>query len=104
MARLTCVAKVRKDGSLAVPKVVREQLGLQAGDELKIVMQRSSTRNPLPQIQEKLDSLFEPAEGQRWLHTRQAALDGRAPIDLITHGEADRVLQILVRLEEGMHN
>ncbi|MCI0696019.1 SIR2 family protein [candidate division KSB1 bacterium] len=57
----------------------------------------------LEEVENKLNSLFEPAEGQRWLHTPLAMLDGRRPIDLITHGDADRIMQILVRLEEGIH-
>ena len=43
---------VRKDGSLGIPKVVREELGLQQGDKVEVIVRKSTTRrsqteNPL---------------------------------------------------------
>ena len=53
MAIITCTAKVRKDGSLGIPKAVREELGLQQGDKVEVVVRQSithrhkRTKNPL---------------------------------------------------------
>lgn len=54
------------------------------------------------QVLAKLTALVEPEEGFRWLRTPQARLGG-SPIDLIERGHADRVLRMLLRLEEGIH-
>jgi len=43
MATVTCTARVRKDGSLAIPKVTREELGLQQGDEVEVIVRKSAT-------------------------------------------------------------
>jgi len=50
-----------------------------------------------------LRELVEPAEGKRWLSTPQEVFGGRTPEDLMSNGEARRVYQVLVRLEEGIH-
>ena len=82
----------------------RQQLGLKARNGFKIGTRRRAAPNPLQEVREKLDSLFKPEEGQRWLYAPNAMFEGRRPIDLITHGEADRIMQILVRIEQGIHN
>lgn len=49
-------ARVRRDGSLAIPKKAQEALGLQQGDEVDVVMSRTDaadrepTHNPLYDI------------------------------------------------------
>ncbi len=43
MATVTCTARVRKDGSLTIPKVTREELGLQQGDEVEVIVRKSAT-------------------------------------------------------------
>ncbi len=57
----------------------------------------------LQQIEKKLNELFEPEEGQRWLHTPQAIFNGYRPVDIIDQDGTDRVMQILECLEEGSH-
>jgi hypothetical protein len=54
-------------------------------------------------VLEKLHTLVTPDEAQRWLNTPIKILEGRRPVDLISDGEAGRVFQLLVRLEEGIH-
>ena len=53
------------------------------------------------QIQRKLEALFPSAEARRWLETPQPPLDG-SPRDLMIRGEAERVLRVLTRLEQGI--
>ncbi len=65
---------------------------------------RPPALDPLELVREKLNSLVTPEEAQRWLYAALTMFDGRRPIDLIANGEADRVMQILIRLEEGIHN
>jgi AbrB family looped-hinge helix DNA binding protein len=40
MATIICTARVRKDGSLGIPKAAREELGLRQGDEVEVVVQK----------------------------------------------------------------
>lgn len=54
------------------------------------------------QVLAKLDSIFEPNDGLQWLGTPHPDLGG-SPIELIETGHADRVLRMLLRLEEGVH-
>jgi bifunctional DNA-binding transcriptional regulator/antitoxin component of YhaV-PrlF toxin-antitoxin module len=100
----TCIVKVRKDGLLAPPKKVREQLRQRVGDDLEIVMRPRRTKTPLEEVREKLSDLVGPEEAQRWLHAPLALFKGRRPVDLIKQGEGDRIMQIIVRLEDGIHN
>jgi len=65
---------------------------------------RPAAHDSLKQVREKLNSLFKPEEGRRWLYAPLAMFEGRRPIDLVTQGEADRIMQILVRIEQGIHN
>ena len=53
------------------------------------------------QIEQKLNALFPPAESLRWLAEPQAQLGG-SPQELIERGEVDRILRLLVRLEQGI--
>ena len=53
------------------------------------------------QVLEKLNGLFLPSESLRWLGTPQARLGG-SPIELIERGQAERILHLLIRLEEGI--
>jgi Predicted transcriptional regulator len=58
----------------------------------------------LRSIKERLEALFEGKEIKRWLHTPNSMFNGKTPIDMMTRGETDRILQALIRLEEGIHN
>jgi integration host factor subunit beta len=65
--------------------------------------QRPVAPDALTQVREKLNSLVMPEEAERWLHAKLRILNGRRPIDLIQNGESNRIMEILVRLEEGIH-
>lgn len=55
------------------------------------------------EILEKLHSVFRPSEGYRWIDTPLDIFEGERPIDLIRRGKGYRVMQMLVRIEEGIH-
>lgn len=44
MAGITITARVRRDGTLAIPKKARETLGLHEGDQIEITVNTSSTQ------------------------------------------------------------
>jgi hypothetical protein len=67
-----------------------------------VEVEDASVSSPARQVLFKLEGLFDPAESLRWLGTRQARLGG-SPMELVERGQADRVLQLLIRLEEGTH-
>lgn len=83
---------------------LKDRLVTKASDTPEIGRRPSPVLDPLELIREKLNSLVTPEEAQRWLYASLKMFDGRRPIDLIANGEADRVMQILIRLEEGIHN
>lgn len=58
----------------------------------------------LREIKASLEAQFEPEEIQRWLHSPNPIFDGKTPLGMIAGGETDRVLEVLIRLEEGIHN
>jgi len=58
----------------------------------------------LRSIKKILVSRFEQDEINRWLSTANPMFDSNAPVDIIAKGETDRVLQALVRLDEGIPN
>jgi hypothetical protein len=82
----------------------KDRLLAKASDTPQIGRRPSPALDPLELVREKLNSLVTPEEAQRWLYASLKMFDGRRPIDLIANGEADRVMQILIRLEEGIHN
>jgi hypothetical protein len=71
-------------------------------DRIDADVEDTPVSSPARQVLFKLEGLFDPAESLRWLGTRQARLGG-SPMELIERGQADRVLQLLIRLEEGTH-
>jgi hypothetical protein len=77
---------------------------LRASPSKDIPILENENKIKLEQVEEKLNSLVTPEEAQRWLYASLKMFDGRRPIDLIANGETDRVMQILIRLEEGIHN
>lgn len=58
----------------------------------------------LRSIKERLEALFKQEEIIRWLHTPNSMFGGKTPTDIMAGGETDRILQVLIRLEEGIHN
>lgn len=77
---------------------------LKTRNGVKTGTRRPAESDDLAQVRKKLNNLFKPKEGQRWLYTPLARFEGRRPIDLIAQGEADRIMQILLRIEQGIHN
>jgi AbrB family looped-hinge helix DNA binding protein len=44
MEGITITARVRRDGTLAIPKKAREMLGLQEGDQIEITVNKPDTQ------------------------------------------------------------
>jgi len=57
----------------------------------------------LRSIKESLEDLFEQDEIDRWLHAPNQMFDGKTPVDAMVEGQTYRILQLLIRLEEGIH-
>lgn len=57
----------------------------------------------LRRIKESLESQFEKDEIDRWLHTPNSRFNGQTPIATMVAGGTDRILGLLIRLEEGIH-
>lgn len=95
---------VQVKGKTVVHPVRNKTRALRQPKQYKVIARgKRATPAALSQIQAKLNSLVSPAEAQRWLNAPNATLDGRRPIDLISQGESDRVMEILIGLEEGIH-
>ena len=73
-------------------------------EEFAGIADKTDAVENLLSIKESLRALFDREEIRRWLHTPKATFDGKTPVDIIIRGELDRILGILVRLEEGAHN
>jgi len=100
--------EIRDFGVFAVRTIktkngARPTTRLKTRNGVKNGTRRSVAPDALAQVREKLHSLVMPEEVERWLHARLAIFEGRRPIDLINHGESDRVLEVLACLEEGSH-
>lgn len=54
-------------------------------------------------IKVRLRSLVKETEVERWLSAPNALLGGVSPQEAIARGQASRVSEILVRLEEGIY-
>jgi hypothetical protein len=84
----------------------KEEVNMQNGGKTVLhdcLEEADAPRLEAAEIEEKLNSLFEQGEGQRWLCTPQDCLGGVRPIDLIGQNQGDRVLSLLLRLEQGIH-
>lgn len=75
-----------------------------SGDRFARITDTTDAIEKLRAIKESLEALFDPEEIKRWLRTPTSTFEGRTPIEIIIRGESDRILEILVRLEEGIHN
>ena len=54
-------------------------------------------------IVEQLSDFYSPQEARLWLFGRQKLLDGRIPAELIQEGQADKVIQVIEELREGVY-
>lgn len=55
----------------------------------------------LQYVIEELSDVYKPEGVDIWLHSRQRALDGRRPLDVLKAGEFQTVLQLVQRLAGG---
>ena len=53
------------------------------------------------QVRRLLAAGFPPAEVRRWLETPQPQFEG-SPRELMARGDAERILRVLTRLEQGI--
>jgi hypothetical protein len=54
-------------------------------------------------VVERLADLYEPDEARLWLFSRQKLLDGQIAADLIQQGHADKVINVIRQIEEGVY-
>lgn len=57
----------------------------------------------LEYVVDLLADLYQPEEARVWLLSRQKLLDDVRPVDLITKGRTDEVIQMIRQLLEGVH-
>lgn len=57
----------------------------------------------LEYVVDRLADVYHPEEARMWLLSRQKLLDGARPVDLITKGRTDEVIQMIQQLLEGVH-
>jgi hypothetical protein len=72
---------------------------------MKPVVQQHPTRtgDALEEARGRLLLLVEPAEAERWLATAHPSLGGETPGQALLHGQEDRVLEMIARIEEGIY-
>ena len=58
----------------------------------------------LQSIKESLEAQIEQEEIDRWLHAPNPMFDGKTPVKAMIEGKTDDILDILIRLEEGIHH
>ncbi len=54
-------------------------------------------------VAEELAELYEPDEARVWLYSRNRMLEDQRPVDLISKGELDPVLQVIAMLKDGAY-
>jgi transcriptional regulator with XRE-family HTH domain len=52
-------------------------------------------------VVDRLSEFYSPDETRIWLYAKHRLLNGERAIDLINHGHADRVLEVIESLDEG---
>jgi len=91
----------------------RQIAGALGADESTLHRWRSGESEPravslsrmeaLHELQTELMETMRPEAARRWIHeSRPQSLSGSRPIDLITRGEIEPVMRILLRLNLGM--
>ena len=55
----------------------------------------------LEYVAQDLAELYAPDEARFWLYSRNRLLDGQRPVDLISRGELDPVLQAIALVKDG---
>jgi uncharacterized protein (DUF2384 family) len=54
-------------------------------------------------VAEELAELYAPDEARLWLYSRNRQLGGRRPLDLISEGDMETVLQLIAMLKDGAY-
>jgi|SRR6266853_209330 transcriptional regulator with XRE-family HTH domain len=65
----------------------------------------SSTEKQLLELEwviDQLGELYEPKEARLWLFSRQKALDGQIPAELIAQGQNEKVLEVIGQLRDAV--
>lgn len=65
----------------------------------------SSTEKLLLELEwvvDQLSEVYDPKEARLWLFSRQRALDGQVPADLIAQGQIDKVLDVIGQLKDAL--
>ena len=65
----------------------------------------SSTEKQLLELEwvvDQLSELYEPNEARLWLFSRQKALDGQIPAELIAQGQIEKVLEVIGQIRDAI--
>lgn len=57
----------------------------------------------IQRVNEILSRLIKPEEVEPWFNKPIPSLDYKAPIDIIRNGDTNRIIELLVQVEEGIH-
>jgi len=100
---------------------IREKGGLQLSDVAAVLGTRPETVSrwnqgrtfPHPSseklllelewIVEQLSDFYEPKQARLWLFSRQKLFDGKSPVDLISEGKIDAVLDAIGQLRDSIY-
>ncbi len=77
----------------------RNLASIEAGKSPGAAVLKSLTE--LRRLLEALGELFEVATIGEWLKTKNDAFEGRKPLEVIEHGEVDRIWQMIFELRSG---
>jgi transcriptional regulator with XRE-family HTH domain len=54
-------------------------------------------------VVDRLSEFYTPDETRLWLYSKHRLLNGERAIDLIHHGNADKILEVIESLDEGSY-
>ncbi len=74
---------------------------------VRAILAEQQARQPdlapaIEELQTELLECMEPESAHRWLLHDSASLDGRRPIDLISEGQVEPVICIVIRINAGI--
>ncbi|MFC6340445.1 antitoxin Xre/MbcA/ParS toxin-binding domain-containing protein [Nocardioides hankookensis] len=102
------IAKVREQAGLTTQEIAeivgvgqRQVQNWAAGQGTPANSQRLRQLLDLQYVLDLVAEVYDDEGGVMWLHARNRQLEGRRPLDLITDGETDRVIDLLDRLADG---
>lgn len=77
-------------------------IGLTKWNSLLSSSKDADATEKLRSLKEKLEALFEREQIVPWLSTPNPSFNNKKPIEMILEGKIDNILQVLIRLEEGI--